>query len=319
MSISSAFIARPIATSLLMAGILLVGAAAYPLLPVAPLPQVDFPTIQVTTQLPGASPETMASSVTQPLERQFGEIPGVTEMTSSSTLGNSSITIQFDLARNIDGAAQDVQTAINAASGQLPTNLPSPPTYRKVNPADSPILVLATTSDALPLTQVDDYTENILAQHISQISGVGLVTIGGQQKPSVRIQVDPAKLAALGLSLEDLRTVLTTVTTDSPKGSIDGPTRTFTIYDNDQQLEASPWNDVVIAYSNGAPVRIRDIGRAVEAPENNKLAAWANGKPTILLAVFKLPSANVIGTVDLVKTSLLQLRDAIPPSVRVDV
>jgi hydrophobe/amphiphile efflux-1 (HAE1) family protein len=318
-NLSSPFIRRPIATSLLMAAILLIGAAAYPLLPVAPLPQVDFPTIQVTTQLPGASPETMASSVTQPLERQFGQIPGVTEMTSSSTLGNSAITIQFDLARNIDGAAQDVQTAINAASGQLPTTLPAPPTYRKVNPADSPILVLSVNSDALPLTQVDDYAENVLAQHISQIAGVGLVTIGGQQKPSVRIQVDPAKLASLGLSLEDLRSVLITATTDSPKGSIDGPTRTFTIYDNDQQLEAAPWNDVVIAYSNGAPVRIRDVGHAIDAPENNKVAAWANGKRTILLAVFKLPSANVIGTVDLVKSALTQLREAIPPSIKIGV
>src|SRR5258708_4721687 len=212
MSISTRFIERPIATSLLMAAILLLGAAAYPLLPVAPLPEVDFPTIQVTTQLPGASPETMASSVTQPLERQFGEIPGVTQMTSSSTLGNSAITIQFDLSRNIDGAAQDVQTAINAAAGQLPTNLPSPPTYRKVNPADSPILVLATTSDALPLTQVDDYAEDVLSQHISQISGVAQVNVGGQQKPSVRIQLDPAKLASLGLSLADVRSVLMTAT-----------------------------------------------------------------------------------------------------------
>ena len=205
MSISTRFIERPIATSLLMAGILLVGAAAYPLLPVAPLPQVDFPTIQVSAQLPGASPETMASSVTQPRERQFGQIPGVTQITSSSTLGNSAITVQFELDRNIDGAAQDVQTAINAAGGQLPKNLPSPPTYRKVNPADSPILVLAVTSEAMPLIQVDDYAENILAQHISQISGVAQVTIGGQQKPAVRIQVDPAKIASLGMSLEDLR------------------------------------------------------------------------------------------------------------------
>src|SRR5437016_1529813 len=201
MSISSAFIARPIATSLLMAGILLVGAAAYPLIPVAPLPQVDFPTILVTTQLPGASPEIMASSVTQPLERQFGQIPGVTQMTSSSALGNSAITVQFDLSRSIDGAAQDIQTAINAASGQLPKNLPSPPTYRKVNPADSPILVLALTSDTVPLTEVDDYAENILDQHISQISGVANVEIGGQQKPAVRIQVDPVKVASFGLSL----------------------------------------------------------------------------------------------------------------------
>ena len=202
MSISNAFIERPIATSLLMVGILLVGAAAYPLLPVAPLPQVDFPTIQVTAQLPGASPETMASSVTQPLERQFGQIPGVTQMTSSSTLGNSAITVQFDLARNIDGAAQDILMSINAAAGQLPKNLPSPPTYRKVNPADAPILVLALTSDALPLTEVDDYAENVLAQHISQISGVAWVVIAGQQKPAVRIQVDPVKVASLGLSLE---------------------------------------------------------------------------------------------------------------------
>jgi hydrophobe/amphiphile efflux-1 (HAE1) family protein len=319
MSISTAFIERPIATSLIMAGILLVGAAAYPLLPVAPLPQVDFPTIQVSAQLPGASPETMASSVTQPLERQFGQIPGVTQMTSSSTLGNSAITVQFDLARNIDGAAQDVQTAINAAGGQLPKNLPSPPTYRKVNPADSPILVLAVTSDAMPLIQVDDYAENILAQHISQISGVAQVTIGGQQKPAVRIQVDPAKVASLGFSLEDLRAVLVNATTDSPKGTIDGPTRSFTIYDNDQVLQAAPWNDVIVAYRNGAPVRVRDIGRAVDGPENVKLAAWSGNKPAILLPVFKQPGANVIATVDLIKAQLPQLRAAIPPTVKIDI
>jgi hydrophobe/amphiphile efflux-1 (HAE1) family protein len=319
MSISNVFIARPIATSLIMAGILLVGAAAYPLLPVAPLPQVDFPTIQVSAQLPGASPETMASSVTQPLERQFGQIPGVTQMTSSSTLGNSSITVQFDLARNIDGAAQDVQTAINAAGGQLPKTLPSPPTYRKVNPADSPILILAVTSDALPLTQVDDYAENVLAQHISQISGVAQVTIGGQQKPAVRIQLDPAKIASLGLSLEDLRAVLVNATTDSPKGTIDGATRSFTIYDNDQVLEAGPWNDIIVAYKNGAPVRVRDIGQAVDGAENTKLAAWSNGKRTILLPVFKQPGANVIETVDRIKAMLPQLQAAIPPTVKIDI
>jgi len=319
MNISNTFIERPIATSLIMAGIMLVGMAAYPLLPVAPLPQVDFPTVQVSAQLPGASPETMASSVTQPLERQFGQIPGVTQMTSSSTLGNSAITVQFDLSRNIDGAAQDIQTAINAAGGQLPKNLPSPPTYRKVNPADSPILILALTSDALPLTQVDDYAENVLAQHISQISGVAQVTIGGQQKPAVRIQLDPAKVASLGLSLEDVRAVLVNATTDSPKGTIDAPTRTFTIYDNDQELEAAPWNDVIVAYKNGAPVRVRDIGQAVDGPENIKLAAWANGKPAILLPVFKQPGANVIATVDLIKNALPQLRAAIPPVVKIDV
>jgi Cation/multidrug efflux pump len=201
MGISTPFIRRPIATSLLMAGVLMIGAVAYPLLPVAPLPQVDFPTIQVTAQLPGADPVTMASSVTAPLERQFAQIPGVTQMTSSSTLGNSAITVQFDLNRNIDGAAQDIQTAINAAGGQLPKTLPSPPTYRKVNPADAPILVLALHSDALPITVVDDYAENILVQNISQIPGVAQVSVNGQQKPAVRIQVDPEKLASMGLGL----------------------------------------------------------------------------------------------------------------------
>src|SRR3954452_8787049 len=319
MSISSAFIARPIATSLLMTGILLVGAVAYPLLPVAPLPQVDFPTILVTTQLPGASPEIMASSVTQPLERQFGQIPGVTQMTSSGALGNSAITVQFDLSRNIDGAAQDIQTAINAASGQLPKNLPSPPNYRKVKPADSPILVLALTSDSVPLTKVDDYAENILDQHISQISGVANVEIGGQQKPAVRIQVDPVKLASLGLSLEDLRGVIVNATTVSPKGTVDGRTRTFTIYDNSQMLNAAPWNDVIVAYKDGAPVRIRDIGRAIDAPENTRLAAFANGKQAMLLPVYKLPGANVIQTVDSIKAALPQLQAAIPPTVKVQV
>ena len=319
MNISSVFIARPIATSLLMAGILLVGAAAYPLLPVAPLPQVDFPTIQVTTQLPGASPEVMASSVTQPLERQFGQIPGVTQMTSSSTLGNSAITVQFDLARDIDGAAQDIQRAINAASGQLPKNLPSPPTYRKINPPDAPILVLALTSDTVPLTEVDDYAENILDQHISQTSGVASVEIAGQQKPSVRIQVDPVKVASFGLSLEDLRGVIVNATTVSPKGTDDGRTRTFTIYDNGQMLSAAPWNDVIVAYKNGAPVRVRDIGRAIDAPENTRLAAFANGKQAILLPIFKLPGANVIQTMDSIKAALPQLQAAIPPTVKVEV
>src|SRR5271163_4869354 len=319
MNISGAFIARPIATSLLMAGILLVGAAAYPLLPVAPLPQVDFPTIQVTAQLPGASPEIMAASVTQPLERQFGQIPGVSQMTSSSVLGNSAITIQFDLSRDIDGAAQDIQTAINAASGQLPKNLPSPPTYRKINPADAPVLILALTSDLVPLTEVDDYAENVLVEHLSQISGVAQVNVGGQQKPAVRIQVYPVKVASFGLSLEDLRGVIVNATTVSPKGTADGRTRTFTIYDNGQMLNAAPWNDVIVAYKNGAPVRIRDIGRAIDAPENTRLAAFADGKQAILLPVYKLPGANVIQTVDSIKAALPQLQAAIPPTVKVQV
>src|SRR5277367_675409 len=233
-----------------MVGILFVGLVAYPKLPVAPLPQVDFPTIQVSASFPGASPETMASSVAQPLETQFAQIPGVAQMTSTSALGSTAITIQFDLDRNIDGAANDVQAAINAASGQLPKTLPTPPTYRKVNPTDSPILLLAVRSDTLPLTKVDDYADTVVAQQISQISGVAYVAIGGEQKPAVRVQVDPAKLASLGLSLEDVRSVVLTATTDAPKGNLDGTTHDFAVYDNDQLLSAAPWNDVIVAYRN---------------------------------------------------------------------
>ncbi|RCW77850.1 efflux RND transporter permease subunit [Phyllobacterium bourgognense] len=317
MSISHWFIQRPIATSLLMLGILAIGLATYPLLPVAPLPQVDFPTIQVSTQLPGASPQTMASSVTQPLERQFGEISGVTQMTSVSTLGSSSITLQFQLDRNIDGAAQDVQTAINAAGGQLPSNLPSPPTYRKVNPADPPILVLALTSDTLPLTQIDDFAENVLVQHISQVSGVAQVSVFGQQKPAVRVQVDPRKIADLGLSLEDIRSAIIATTTDAPKGSIQGALRTYTLYDNDQLLAAGPWNNAIIAYRNGAPIRISDIGQAIDAPENTQIAAWADGKPAILLPISKLPGANVIETVDQIKALLPELKAIAPHALHI--
>jgi hydrophobic/amphiphilic exporter-1 (mainly G- bacteria), HAE1 family len=317
--ISAPFIRYPIGTSLLMAGILFVGLVAYPLLPVAPLPQVDFPTIQITAQLPGGSPETMASSVAQPLERQFAQIPGIAQMTSTSYLGTASITIQFDLNRSIDGAANDVQGAINAASGQLPKNLPSPPTYRKVNPADSPILLLSATSETLPLTTVSDAVDAQLAQQISQISGVAQVVIGGQQKPSIRIQVDPAKLVAKGLSMEDIRGQIALTTVDSPKGNIDGERRAFTIYANDQLLEADKWNDVIIAYRNGGPLRIRDIGRAVTGPEDAKQAAWANGKRGVFLVVFKQPGANVIETVDKIKSLLPRLVAAIPPAIQISV
>jgi hydrophobic/amphiphilic exporter-1 (mainly G- bacteria), HAE1 family len=317
--ISAPFIRYPIGTSLLMAGILFVGLVAYPLLPVAPLPQVDFPTIQITANLPGASPETMASSVAQPLERQFAQIPGVAQMTSTSYLGTASITIQFDLNRSIDGAANDVQAAINAAGGQLPKNLPSPPTYRKVNPADAPIMLLSATSDTLPLTEVSDAVDAQLAQQISQISGVGQVYIGGQQKPSVRVQIDPGKLVAKGLSLEDVRAAITSATVDSPKGNIDGDTRAYTIYANDQLLKAAPWNDIIIAYRNGGPLRIRDIGRAVAGPEDAKQAAWANGKRGVFLVIFKQPGANVIDTVDKIKATLPRLVAAIPPAIKIDV
>ncbi|MBR0834549.1 efflux RND transporter permease subunit [Bradyrhizobium manausense] len=318
-SISSPFIRYPIGTSLLMAGILFVGLVAYPLLPVAPLPQVDFPTIQVSASLPGGSPETMASSVAQPLERQLAQIPGITQMTSTSSLGSASITIQFDLNRLIDAAANDVQAAINAASGQLPKNLPSPPTYRKVNPADSPIMILSATSETLPLTTVSDRTDAQLAQQISQIPGVAQVFVGGQQKPSVRIQVDPAKLVAKGLSLEDVRSQIAIATTDSPKGNIDGTRRAYTVYANDQLLEAGQWQDVIIAYRNGAPLRIRDIGEAVSGPEDMKTAAWADGKRGVFLVIFKQPGANVIETVDRIKQKLPRLIAAIPPAISIKI
>jgi HAE1 family hydrophobic/amphiphilic exporter-1 len=318
-SISSPFIRYPIATSLLMAGILFVGLVAYPLLPVAPLPQVDFPTIQVAASLPGGSPETMASSVAQPLERQLAQIPGVAQMTSTSSLGTTAVTIQFDLNRSIDGAANDVQAAINAAGGQLPKNLPSPPTYRKVNPADSPILLLSATSDTLPLTTVSDAVDAQLAQQISQISGVAQVTIGGQQKPAVRVQIDPGKLVAKGLQLEDVRAQIAITTVDSPKGNIDGTTKSYTIYANDQLQDSRDWNDVIIAYRNGGPLRIRDIGQAVTGPEDAKQAAWANGKRGVFLVVFKQPGANVIETVDKIKAQLPHLVAAIPPAIKIDI
>ena len=318
-SISSPFIRYPIGTSLLMAGILFVGIVAYPLLPVAPLPQVDFPTIQVSASLPGGSPETMASSVAQPLERQLAQIPGIAQMTSTSSLGSTAVTIQFDLNRSIDGAANDIQAAINAASGQLPKNLPSPPTYRKINPADSPVLLLSATSDSLPLIRVSDAVDAQLGQQISQISGVAQVFIGGQQKPAIRVQVDPAKLVAKGLSLEDVRSQIAITTVDSPKGNIDGPTRAYTIYANDQLLDAKDWNDVIIAYRNGGPLRIRDIGRAVAGPEDMKQAAWADGKRGVFLVIFKQPGANVIETVDRIKAQLPRLIAAIPPAIKIKI
>ena len=330
MSISTHFIKRPIGTSLLAAALLLIGLAAWPLLPVAPLPQVDFPTVQVTGRLPGASPETMAATVAQPLERQFSLIPGLAQMTSTSSLGQSQITLQFDLDRNIDGAALDVQTAINAATGQLPKNLPSPPSFRKINPADSPIIIYAVQSDVLPLIQVDDFAENILAQQISRIKGVGLVNVFGQQKPAVRVQVDPAKIRALGLSLEDVRGVIANTTVSSATGTIDGATQSFNVETNDQILHAEPWNDVVIAWRNGAPIRIRDIGVAIDGPENTKYAAWGfqgagapagssiNNGRSIMLAITKEPGANVIDTVDRVEAALPRIRAAIPPSVSIN-
>ena len=310
--LSAPFIHRPIATTLIMVAVLLVGLVAFPSLPVAPLPQVDFPTITVSASLPGASPETMASSVAQPLERQIAQIPGVSQMTSTSSLGATAITVQFDLNRNIDAAANDIQAAINAAAGQLPKDLPSPPTYRKVNPSDTAILILSVQSDVAPVIDVDDAAENILAQHLSQISGVSLVRVGGQQTPAIRIQIDPAKLVEKGLQLEDVRAQIGIATVDSPKGAIIGPKQTFTIQANDQLTQAKDWNDVIIAYRNGAPVRVRDIGQAVAGPQDTTQAAWSDGKPSVFLVVFKIPGANVINTVEAIKSTLTTLAGVDP-------
>ncbi len=319
MSISTPFIRRPVGTSLLMAALVLIGIAAYPFLPVAPLPRVDFPTIVVSGRFPGASPETMAATVAQPLEYQIAQIPGVAQMTSISLQGGAQITVQFDLDRNIDAAAGDIQAAINAAGGQLPKNLPGPPTYRKVNPADSPILILSLSSDAMPMINVNDYADNVLSQQISQISGVAQVYIAGEQKRAVRVQVDPAKLAAMGMTLEDVRNTLVNATVNTPKGSIDNATRSLTIYDNDQLTKAAEYNNVILAYRNGAAVRVRDIGVAINGPENTKLQGWHGNTRGVLLIVFKQPGANVIDTVERVKAALPRLEASIPPSVKVQV
>jgi hydrophobe/amphiphile efflux-1 (HAE1) family protein len=319
MNISEPFIHRPVATSLLMAAIGFVGMIAVPFLPVAPLPQVDFPTISVNANLQGASAETMAASVAAPLERQFGQIPGVTQLTSVSTLNATSITIQFELNRNIDSAGQDVQAAITVAGKTLPQQMSVPPSYKKVNPADSPILILAAQSDTLPLITVDDYADNFIAQQISQVHGVAQVLIGGEQHPAIRVQVDPGKLASTGLTLEEMRNTLVNATTIAAKGTVNTNSVTFTISANDQIIDAEPFNDIIIAYRNGGPIRIRDIGRAVPGPTDRTVAAYQNGKPGILLIVYKQPGANVIETVDLIKEQLPRLTRNIPPSINVSI
>jgi hydrophobe/amphiphile efflux-1 (HAE1) family protein len=318
MNISAPFIRRPIATALLMVGLLVAGIVAYPLMPVA-LPNVNYPTLTVTAQMPGADPRTMASSVASPLELQFGEIPGLTQMTSASGLGYTQVTLQFDLSRQIDGAVSDTLSAINAASAYLPTGMPYPPTIRKVNPADTPILVLGITSDSLPLTTVDAYAENILLQKISQIPGVGLVGIGGQQKASVRVQVDPQALAARGINLEDVRTVLGQANVDLAKGTLNSPRQTYTLNTNDQIFNPDQYADLVIAYRNGSPVRIRDIGRAISAPENDLIAGWYNNQRAVILAVQRQPGANVIQTVQRIKDMMPVLQASIPAAIKINV
>ena len=319
MNVSAFFIHKPIATALMMVAIVLLGVIGYELLPVAALPEIDSPTIQVTAQLPGADPQTMASSVATQLERQFGEIPGLTQMTSSSALGYMQITLQFSRSQSIDSYAEAVQAAINATAGQLPANLLNPPIYRETNPADTPILLIALTSDSLPITKVSDYANSILAQKLSQVPGVGLVSIGGEQNPAIRVQLNPAELAAEGLDLESVRTALTNSTVNQPKGILYGGEHAYALSTNDQLLTASGFDDYILAYVNGAPVRVRDVGRAVVAPQDTTLGAWLGSTPTILLAIQRQPGANVIETVDLIKKALPQLEASIPPSIKVEI
>jgi len=319
MSPSRPFILRPVATTLLMVGVVLVGWVAYRQLPVSALPQVDYPTIQVQTFYPGASPEVMASSVTAPLERQFGQIPGLNQMTSTSSFGCSVITLQFELDLNIDVAEQEVQAAINGASNLLPQGLPNPPIYSKINPADAPILTLALSSPSLPLSKVEDLADTTFAQKISQLSGVGLVSISGGQRPAVRIQANPTALASYGLSLEDLRTALGQANVDMAKGTFDGLHQAFTIGANDQLLSSDGYRPLVIAYRNGAPVRLSDVANVIDGVENARQAAWANQTTAVILNIQRQPGANIIAVVDRVKKLLPQLQAALPAAVNVDI
>ncbi len=317
--ISEPFIRRPVATTLLMVGLTLAGLVGFRQLPISALPQVDYPTILVSTSLPGASADTMASSVTTPLERQFGQMPALTQMTSVSSQGSSQITLQFDLDRNIDAAEQDVQAAINAASNLLPRTLPAPPTYSKSNPADAPVLTLSVSSQTLPLPQVDDYADSILAQKISQVSGVGLVTINGGQKPAVRVQVDPEALAGTGLSLEDVRAALAAANVNQPKGTIEGARQEFTLATDDQLQDAAAFRPLVLAYKDGAPLRLQEVARVIDGVENSQLAGWANHDPAVILNVQRQPGANVIAVADRVKALLPQLEANLPQGMKVQI
>ncbi len=318
MSISEIFIRRPIATALLMIGIMVFGLATFTMLPVAALPNVDFPTIAVTATLPGASPDTMAASVATPLEQQFAAIPGLDQMTSSSGLGTTSITLQFDLSRNIDGAAEDVQTAINAASGLLPKNMPSPPTFKKTNPADRAILIYAVSSDAMPIQDIDQYAYNVLAESISRVSGVAQVNIAGEQIPAVHVQINPSAIASRGISLEDVRTALVNATTDLPKGNMEGTTQEFTVGTNDQLFDASSFRNVIVAYRDGAPVRIKDVGNVINSSQYARTGAWYDQKRIELLLIYREQGANTIKVVDDIRAMMPQLEASIPRSVHVD-
>src|SRR5579872_1294072 len=319
MSPSRTFILRPIATSLLMAAILLVGAVAYKQLPVSALPEVDYPTIEVTTFYPGASPDVMASSVTAPPERNFGEVPGLQQMTSTSSAGCSVITLEFNLSLDIDVAEQEVQQSINASGTFLPPDLPTPPIYSKTNPADAPILTLALSSDTLQLSKVEDLADTRLAPKISQLAGVGLVSISGGQKPAVRIQANPTAMASYGLNLEDLRNAILAANVNQAKGDFDGPKQAFTIGANDQLLDSSQYAPLIIAYKNGAPVRISDVASVEDSAENVRQAAWMNQTPAVIMNIQRQPGANIISVVDRVKQLLPQLTTSLPASVKVTI
>src|SRR5437667_708270 len=317
MSPSRTFILRPVATTLLMLGILLVGGVAYKQLPVSALPEVDYPTIQVITFYPGASPDVMASSVTAPLERQFGQVPGLQQMTSTSSDGSSVITLEFNLSLNIDVAEQEVQQSINASGTYLPADLPTPPLYSKTNPADTPILTLALTSKVLPLTTVEDLADTRLAPKISQLPGVGLVSISGGQKPAVRIQANPTTLASNGLNLEDLRSVIVAANVNQAKGNFDGPHQSYQIGANDQLLSSGDYSPLVIAYRNGAPVKLSDVADVFDDAENLRQAAWMNRVPAVIVNIQRQPGANIIAVVDRIKLLLPQLTASLPSSVQV--
>ncbi|MCL2641555.1 MAG: efflux RND transporter permease subunit, partial [Phycisphaerales bacterium] len=319
MSPSRIFILRPVATSLFMVAILLAGLVAYRQLPVSALPQVDYPTIQIQTFFPGASPDVMASAVTAPLERQFGQLPGLTQMTSTSSAGSSIITLQFDLALNIDIAEQEVQAAINAAATYLPNNLPNPPIYSKINPADAPILTLALTSETLPLPRVEDLADTRMVQKISQLPGVGLVSISGGQKPAVRIQINPTALASLGLNLEDVRLAVAASSTNQAKGNFDGPRLAYTIGANDQILSSEGYKDVVIATHPTGIVRLSDVADVIDDVEDTRQAAWMNGTPAVIINIQRQPGANIIEVVDRVKRLLPQLQVSLPPAIEIHV
>ncbi|MCU1307681.1 MAG: mdtB [Acidobacteriaceae bacterium] len=317
MNPSRIFIERPVATSLMMIGVMLVGILAYRQLPVSALPQVDYPIIQITTFYPGASADVMASAVTTPLERQMGQLPGLNQMTSTSSAGSSIVVLQFNLEENIDVAEQEVQAAINASGTFLPRDLPNPPIYSKTNPADAPVLTLSLTSDTVPLNKVEDLADTVLAQKISQVSGVGMVSISGGQKPAVRVQANPTALASYGLGMDDLRATLAAANVDQAKGSIEGPRQSFTIGANDQLMSSAEYQPLIVAYRNGSPVRLSDVASVVDSAENTKQAAWENTTPAVILNVQRQPGANIIAVVDRIRAILPQLQSALPKSVKV--